>query len=407
MARMDELARRYILLCLRLERLVPGFVDSYTGPPELREAVDAEPQPLAAELHDEAMSMRALTADLLAGEGPTRVRGRWMDGQLRSIAAQARRAGGEEISYVDLLEQLFGMPIAPAPEATLVAARERLDAALPGEGSLAERVKAYRDAQRVAAERVVPAMRASAERFRTVTARDFDLPDGEGIDWEEVRDQPWGAEARFLGRGVTRIKVNLDQPLPPSGIAYLAWHEAYPGHHAEHAIKERTLVGHGVAEGTMRTMNTPEAMLAEGQADVAREVVMTNRELEHEVALIGRETEISDDWHRAVEVHLAMADLAPLVGNAAFLLHHDARPEREVRAWVKDLGAADDQQLDHAFRALSHPLYRTYPFTYTEGARLIRSWLETTGQTAGFRRLLTEQLSPAQLLAELDAAGGS
>jgi hypothetical protein len=351
------------------------------------------------------MALRALAAELLDGDEAARRRGRWMDGQLRSIAAQVRQAGGEEIAFVDLLEELFGMPIRPVPESTLVAARERLDGALPGDGSLTERFEAYRDSQRVASERVLPAMRASAERFRAATLRDFALPDGEGIDWGEVRDRPWGAEARFRGHGRTRIQVNLDQPLPPSGIAYLAWHEAYPGHHAEHVIKERTLIDRGVAEATMRTMNTPESMLSEGQADVAREVVMTNRELEHEIGLVGRETAISGDWHRAVEVRLAMSDLLPVIGNAAFLLHHEARPVDEVRRWMKETGIADDQELDHALRGLAHPIYCTYSFTYTEGAGLIRRWLEATGQTAGFGRLLSEQLSPAQLLAELELRG--
>lgn len=401
---MDELARRYILLCLRLGRLDPDFVDSYNGPPELREVVDAEAPPLAAELHDEAMALRSIAAGLAEGDPAARRRGRWMDGQLRSISAQARRAGGEEIVYVDLLEELYGVPIGPVPEAELLAARERLRAALPGEGSLGERMRAFRESLQVPAEQVLSAMQASAERFRAITKRDFELPEDEGIDWDETRDQPWGAEARFRGNGRTSIRVNLDQPLPVPGIAYLAWHEAYPGHHAEHAVKERTLIERGVAEATMRTMNTPEAMLAEGQADVAREVVMTNRELAGEFERVGRATGIHGDWARTVEIYLANFALNPVGGNAAFLLHHEGRPVDEVRAWVREMGAMDDQSLDHLFRVLQHPLYRTYPFTYTEGAALIRRWLEVTGQSAGFWRLLSEQLSPAQLLAEMASA---
>jgi len=402
---MDELARRYILLCLRLERLAPGFVDSYNGPPELQEAVEGAAPPLAAELHDEAVALRSMAAALLEGDEGARRRGRWMDGQLRSIAAQARRAGGEEIAYVDLLEQLFGMPIQPMPEAELVKARDRLAEALPGEGSVADRMRAFREATRVSAGQVLPAMVASAERFRAITARDFPLPNGEGIDWEEAHDQPWGAEARFTGHGRTRIKVNLDLPLSVPAIAYLAWHEAYPGHHAEHAVKERSLVTGGVGEASMRTMNTPEAMLAEGQADVAREVVMSNRELAFEYERIGQATGIQADWAHAVEIYLANFGLNPVAGNAAFLLHRDARPLDEVRAWAREMGAMDERELDHLLRVLQHPLYRTYPFTYTAGAGLIREWLQVTGQTSGFWRLLSEQVSPAQLLAELQPGG--
>jgi hypothetical protein len=400
---MDEMARRYILLCLRLERVAPGFLDSYVGPAELSEAVAAEPMPMPAELHDEAMALRSMAEGSMEGDAAAQRRGRWMEGQLRSIAAQARRAGGEEIAFVDLLEELYGMRIAPVPEAELLAARQRLDDALPGDGSLSERMKAQREATRVPPDRILEVVVASSERLRGVTRRDFDLPEGEEIAWEATRDQPWGAEARFEGGGRTRIKVNLDLPLPVSAAAYLAAHEAYPGHHAEHVTKERTLVQAGVGEAAMRTMNTPESMLAEGLADVGREVVMSDRELAAELQRIGREVGVRADWLGAVEVHEAMQELAPVGGNAGFLLHHEGRPVREVRAWAKEMSAMDEQQLDHAFRVLSHPLFRTYPFTYTEGARLIRPWLEVTGQTAGYRRLLSEQLSPAQLQAELQA----
>jgi hypothetical protein len=400
---MDDLARRYVLLCLRLERLVPGFVDSYVGPPELSEAVSSERAPIPAELHDEAMGLRAQAAELSMVEA-TAVRGRWLDGQLRAIAALARRAGGEEIAYVDLVEQLYGVPIAPIPEVELLAARDRLDAAAPGTGSLAERVAAFRAAHRVSPQRVLPAMKASAERFRSATRRDFDLPDGEGIDWEEVHDRPWSASASFTGSGRTKILINIDLPLDVAGIAFLASHEAYPGHHAEHAIKERSLIDSGVGEATLRTMNTPESMLAEGQADIAREVVMSDRELEDEVERIGRQAGIDGDWSTAVLIHRAERELAGIQVNAALMLHHDGRPQAEVRAWVQEVSPREPDRLDHMFRSFADPVLSTYPFTYVQGARLIRPWLEVIGQTAGFARLLSEQLSPAQLISELEAS---
>jgi hypothetical protein len=397
---MDDLALRYLLLGLRLDRLVPGFVDSYVGPSELAEAVSSERPPLAAELHDEAIALRDQAAELLT-EQATALRGRWLDGQLRAMAALARRAEGEEIAYVDFVEQLYGVPIAPIPESEILAARDRLDAALPGAGGLADRLAAWRLGQRVPPDRVLSALQRSAERFRAVTRRDFGLPDGEQVAWEETHDQPWGANATFIGSGTTRITINLDVPLDVAVIAFLAAHEAYPGHHAEHVVKEQTLIDAGVGEATLRTMNTPESMVAEGLADIGREVVMSDRELEEEVACIGGDARIDGDWATAVVVHLAERQLASIQINAALMLHQDARPIAEVRAWVQEMSPREPERLDHLFRAFADPVLSTYPFTYVQGARLIRSWLEVTGQTSGFARLLSEQLSPAQLAFEV------
>jgi hypothetical protein len=148
-------------------------------------------------------------------------------------------------------------------------------------------------------------------------------------------------------------------------------------------------------------MNTPESMLAEGQADIGREVVMAARELEEELACIGREAGVDGDWARAVAVHRAERELAAVQVNAALMLHRDGRPEGEVRAWVDEMSPRDPARLDLMFRAFADPILRTYPFTYVQGAQLIRDWLEVAGQTAGFARLLSEQLSPAQLLTEI------
>src|SRR5438093_2558440 len=127
--RMDELAQRYLLLGMRLDRISPGFVDSYVGPPELAEIARGEPEPLSAELHDEALALREL-AENIDGDGPATERRRlWFLGQLRAMSALARRAGGEEIAYIDLVEDLFGIPIQPTPESDLAAARERIDSA--------------------------------------------------------------------------------------------------------------------------------------------------------------------------------------------------------------------------------------------------------------------------------------
>src|SRR5512146_2884685 len=100
---MDELARRYLLLGLRLERLSPGLIDSYVGPPELREIALVEPMPLVTELHDETMALAGLAEALPGADEATAQRRAWFAGQLRAMGVLARRAGGEEIAYVDLV----------------------------------------------------------------------------------------------------------------------------------------------------------------------------------------------------------------------------------------------------------------------------------------------------------------
>ncbi len=54
-----DVVREYLLLGLRFDRLVEGFVDSYTGDPALRRQVDNEPVPDPAALARRAGELRA------------------------------------------------------------------------------------------------------------------------------------------------------------------------------------------------------------------------------------------------------------------------------------------------------------------------------------------------------------
>ena len=398
---MDQIARRYVVLGLRLERIVPGFVDSYVGPAELRAEANAGPpsEPLA--LAAEAEALRDDVAALPGDDPASRRRRLWFDGQLRSMAVQARAAAGDEPPYVELVEALLGIRVVEYPQAELVAMRGRLDDALPGRGGLAERLAAFRERLHVPPDRNLHALQRSAARFAELTRRDFDLPDDEGIEWGEAHDQPWGAYAEFLGNGRTAIRINVDLPRDVTFIPFLASHEAYPGHHSEHIIKERTLIGAGLGEATLRTLNTPESVLAEGQADLAREVVMSDRELFDELRRVGRDVGVEGDWEVATAVASASLALEAAMCNASLMVHRDGRSDDEVREFLREITPQPPERIEHAIRILRNPATKAYEFTYVEGARLIRPWLERQGQTTGFARLLSEQLSPAQLRAEL------
>ena len=53
----DPIARDYLLLALRLGTLMPGLVDAYFGPPELKALVDEEPACTAAKLREDASAL--------------------------------------------------------------------------------------------------------------------------------------------------------------------------------------------------------------------------------------------------------------------------------------------------------------------------------------------------------------
>ena len=182
---------------------------------------------------------------------------------------------GESCSYADEVEGCYGVRPAHTDEAVFTAAHERLEELLPGDGLLAERYQRWQRSSRVPAEGVERAIAAVIAEARAWTRGLVELPAGEGVDLEIVRDQPWMAFCDYLGALRSRIAVNVDLPMSAIELLVLAIHETYPGHHAERCSKEHLLVsGRGLLEETLVMVPAPQSLVSEGIAGLAPSVVL-------------------------------------------------------------------------------------------------------------------------------------
>ena len=127
----------------------------------------------------------------------------------------------------------------------------------------------------VPAEQIEPLVAAVMAQARAWTRGLVELPAGEGVELEIVRDEPWIAFCYYLGGLQSRISVNVDLPKSASEILHLTMHETYPGHHAERCVKEQLLVlGDGLLEETIVLVPTPQSIVAEGIAELAPAMVL-------------------------------------------------------------------------------------------------------------------------------------
>ncbi|MGZ6299856.1 MAG: hypothetical protein ACXWMN_05125 [Candidatus Limnocylindria bacterium] len=394
---MDDVALRYLLLGLRLGRHVPGLVRWYAGPRELAEAVEGEPPTPIAELHDEALQLGGLAAEL-SGETPALSRRKaWLAAQAEAMGVLARRVDGEEIGYVDLVEELFDIEVHVEPETTFEAARRMLDRALPGAASLQERLAAHDLEARVPPGRLLDLLARLADGLRARTRAQMWLPPRESLRFGEAHAVEWETMARYVGRGRSLVQVNLDRPVTVSSAVELAAREGYPGRHSEASAKDELLVAAGHAELALAASLTPQALVSEGIAILGREVVMSDQELAAELQRIGRLHGQRLDLDTELVVLRARRLLVPALGNAAVALHRDGEPVAQVRSYLAEVALVSDDRLDATISRLTDPVQRAEPFARIEGGRLVAEWLEVHGQTRGFARLLAEQFTPGEL----------
>jgi hypothetical protein len=380
----DSIVERYLLLGLQIGRHVDGMVDAYFGPPELAAAVDAEPPVDPDAL---AAAAQALLDELDDG---------WLRDQVVGLRTYAGVLAGEPGSYADEVEGCYGVRPTHTDEAVFRAAHERLEELLPGDGPLAERYARWDDSIRVPAERIEHVVAAVIEEARAQTRRLVELPEGEGIDLEIVRDKPWLAFCEYRGGLRSRIAVNVDLPISGIELLVLSLHETYPGHHVERCCKDASLVrGRGLLEETIVLVPTPQSLIAEGIATLAPGVLLDG-EGGPAFATIVRDSGIDFDLAHARAVRRALQPCGWARVNAALLLHEGGASESETRTYLERWALLTPEWADHMLRFFNEPTSRSYVLTYLAGRELCRAYVAR--EPDGFMRLLTEQVRVGELL---------
>jgi hypothetical protein len=395
-----DVVREYVRLGLSFDRLSRGFVDAWTGPAAVRAEAESGPVPRAADL-------RARAAELLrelpsAGLAPARTR--WLAGQLAGLECSARVLDGEPVGFLDQVEAYFQVRPELGEEQAYAAAHTELDALLPGDGPLLDRYTAYRDATSVPGDLLAVAVREVSTLLRERARAAFPLPDEEVVEYEVVRDTPWGGFNYYLGGFRSTVAINADLPVGLGALPRLVAHESYPGHHTERCRKQ--VAQADLPEYDLWLVNTPENLLAEGLADLGLAGIGL-RDWGPVVAELYADLGIAYDGERGQRIAAAVAPLGAVRQDAAILLHDRGATVDEAADHLSRWGLQSPRRAAKTVSFLTDPLWRAYMSTYVEGERLLSRWLDARPERVPvggrFVRLLDEQLTPAALAEELAA----
>ncbi|APE16472.1 DUF885 domain-containing protein [Mycobacterium sp. WY10] len=400
------LIRDYLTLGLRFDRIEEGYVDSFTGDPELRRAVADEPAPEPADLVRQADRLLAELPQVPREAGFTDQRADFIGAHLRALQFSARKFAGEEVGFVDEVRNYFDVEISRGDPERYRAAHARIDEVLAGSGSLTERMDAHRQSDEIPPERLEECIHAFSSALRDKVRATYPLPDTETIVYEVVTDKPWSGFNYYNGNYTSTVAVNADLKQQMSNLPRLVAHESYPGHHTEHCRKEAGLVaGQDQQEQTIFLVNTPQCLMAEGLADLALYAAV-GPGWGSWASEIYADLGLRFDGARAEALSEASAALADVRQDAALMLHDEHRDVDDVVAFLQRWLLVDDTRARQMLRFLSSPLWRAYTSTYVEGYRLLRGWLDDrpaeVGLTERFGRLLDEPLIPSAL--RVDAA---
>ncbi len=393
--------RDYIQLALRIDKVFHiavdlPFVDYYYGPPEWKAELANEPAQEPLDL------LRATTQllDALPAQGFDAHRTTHLSKQVIAMEMVSRKLNGEMFTFAEELQHIFDIQFAWIPETQLEEGLALYDEALPGKGTLTDRLHAWRTHHQLPLDKLkndrVPVLieRIMAE-IRHHTQALVALPDGESVDLQLEMDSPFGGACWYHGNYRSQVEINLAayQQGHINLLVDTLCHEIYPGHHTTSILHEYHLYReHKRIEESIGLIFSPGAVIGEGIATSACEMIFSPQELEQWLTeQVYPELGIEPQGEDVTKLQRAFDLLEGAWGNAAFLFR-DKRPDDEVEAYLT-------KYLRRANIAFwQQPFHDFFPAIEYYGKRLVQPHLQGANRQAMFRRLLTEQMYPSELV---------
>ncbi len=402
----EQWLQAYILLAFRIDKAIRAisanspFVDYYYGPPEWKD-MDATEGTIPA---DDLLRAAGQLGDALPTQHFEPHRQTYLAKQMLAIETVCRKLCGETFTLEDEMQRCFDIRPSWTPETVFEQAFALAETTLPGEGNLFERMNALEKHYMLAREQAALLEgfmhQALAEAGRRTQAF-VNLPVGESVEVQVVTDKAWLANNTYLGNYRSHVDANTDLPTILSYLLGLASHEGYPGHHVEAILKEQALYqAKGYLEQSIGLLISPQMVISEGIATLAGDMIFTPAEeqqwlAEHVYPAVGIQP-LPVDW---TKLHDVFELLHGVRGNAVFLLR-EGRPDNEVKQYLMRYFMTTDEAAVKMLNYLKRPFRETYVFTYFSGRQLMQPWLQGADRLAVFRRFLTEQLYPSELVRE-------
>lgn len=375
---MDVIAENYVRLILDIGQYDSDFVDAYYGPEEWRPVDKKDTFPSA----DFITRANGLISQIQTVEGDKN-RKLMLVKQLIAARTKVEIIDGKLYAFDKEAKLLYDAQPPSNSDAYFDSLLVDLEAALPGEGPLADRFNAFVNQFNIPLEKIDTVFQTAIAEARKRTNAYYDLPENENFVLEYVTDKSWSGYNYYQGNSQSLIQINTDFPIKISRAIDLACHEGYPGHHVFNALLEQNLVNNkGWKEYSVYPLFSPQSLIAEGSANYGIDVAFPGEErvqYEKEVLfpLAGLDAELADKYYEVQELISKLS----YAGNEAARKYLNGEITREEAAeWMVKYQLSTPERAMQRTRFFDQ--YRSYVINYNLGKDLVARYVEAQGGTA-------------------------
>ena len=379
---------------LRLDQHIPGLVDGYFGPADLKAQVDMEQLRAPARLRDDAAALR----DRLPAEVAEPDRRAWLDAQLVALETQAAALAGDDAAV-------------PRPRRRAASrtrrrgsrTREFEAAAAAIDGAAPRRRARWPTGWRPGTPRFViavdrlPRGRRLAGRALPGDARPARsaCPTARTCGSRSSRGQPWSAYNWYDGGRRSRIDVNTDLPVRAPDLVGTGRPRDVPRPPPRARLEGGRAGRRRRAASSRRSCSSTRPSASSARAWPTSASASRRRPPERVDLLVELFERAGPAHRRPIRPRRARrptrrgrARRAPRTTLGAIRRQRGApAPRRRAVArrgrsrYLRDVGRYSPAVAEKRLEFIEHPLWRTYVFVYAEGEALLGRWLDAVPES--------------------------
>ncbi len=368
---LSEFGREYLLLGLRMGKLIDEYIDSYFGPRKLKQLVEYED---TLSPHQLLLICRGLQK-YLPDQGFEDLRVRFLNQMLGAMETSLKLEIGLKIPYLEQVKRLYNITPEYRTDSELYEGVEQLDSLYEGSGTLLDRLRVVYKRRELPKNRIIEFCRHGMNIVRERTYKLFPdlLPCNESEEVEEVHNRTWAGYNWYLGNFKSRFDICTDKRISWHLILDITAHEGYPGHHVYSCVTDKLLFqGKNHFEQCMRIAFGPQMVLYEGTASLALDTLFSQYEQERIAYENYCLNPVEENFDDLLEEKRVWKTIRGITANLAFHLYVDGWSEEKLFAFVLELGLMPEAQIHELLNLVKDPYWKTFHFNYLAGERLIK-----------------------------------
>ena len=374
-APVQDVAERYMKLVLAIGVHDAAYVDAYYGPARFQEEAASSKRSLDAVRGDVEQALKDLPPSR-GMQADDALRVEFLSKQLSSMLTRIDMLSGKKFTFDEETRRLYDAVSPHHDRAYYMQLVGEIDRLLPGEGTVSERVKAFRANFVIPKDKLKPVFDAAIKACHDRSAPYIKLPANESFVLEFVQDKPWSGYNWYKGNAQSLIQINTSFPIYIDRAVDLGCHEGYPGHHAYNALLEQSLVrGKKWTEFTVYPLFSPMSLIAEGSANYGIEMAFTEAErLAYEKQVLypiaGLDVGLADKY---VQLRRLTSKLSYSDNDAAMHYLEGTWTREQTIEWLVNVSLMPPERAEQ--RISFYDANRGYVINYNLGADLVKAYV--------------------------------